>query len=167
MVDSGVCAEQEQPRRQCRQRNRNYRHWREGTGVPDAAAEIVGSEGVYVSGSEGSGSAAENGKGETHTRAQDNLRWYKGAYQAAASAHGRTEPRRKLALAACARREADRDIKIAERRKEQALKKNTEAARVVDAERKWAERARTADRTRKWSRVAGAVQMELALHRRQ
>ena len=33
-------------------------------GVPDAAAEIGGSEGA--SGSEGSGSAAESGKGETH-----------------------------------------------------------------------------------------------------
>ena len=106
------------------------------------------------------------------TRALDNLQWYKGAYQAATSARGRTEPRRKLAIAACARSEADRDIEIAERRKEQALQKRAEAARVVDAERKraerakrWREKAKTADRTRKWSRVVAAVQREL--HRRQ
>ena len=80
------------------------------------------------------------------------------------SARGRTEPRRKLAITACARREADRDIEISERRKEQALQKKAEAARVVDAERKraerarrWREKAKTADRTRKWSRVVAAV----------
>ena len=106
------------------------------------------------------------------TRALDNIQWYRGAYQAATSARGRTEPRRKLAIAACARSEADRDIEIAERRKEQALQKREEAAKVVDAERKraerakrWREKAKTADRTRKWSRVVAAVQREL--HRRQ
>ena len=105
-------------------------------------------------------------------RVRDNLQWYKGAYQAATSARGRTEPRRKLAIAACARFEADRDIEMAERRKDHALQKKAEGARVVDAERKraerakrWREKAKTADRTKKWSRVAVAVQREL--HRRQ